>query len=236
MKVAESEGLMQAWLSRLWYEGNRCWVMAALSIGFSIRFQGGRHIPRTGPVLLVANHQSFIDPIAIGLATPRQLFYLARKTLFKQPQFGGFLRSVGCVPVDQEGFAREGLKTTLHLLKEGKAVLVFPEGERTWNGRMQPLKPGIHLLMKRSGVPVVPVGIAGAFAAYPRTQKLPRLAPPFLPATDATVAVSVGPALEPRGHIGWPRERVLEELFKKISEQIDCAEHLRRQSRRCPTC
>jgi 1-acyl-sn-glycerol-3-phosphate acyltransferase len=224
---------MPEWLSRLWYEGNRWGVMAALSLGFSLRFEGGRNIPRRGPVMLIANHQSFIDPLAIGLTTPRQLCYLARKTLFKNPQFGAYLRSVGCVPVDQEGFAREGLKTTLHLLKEGEAVLVFPEGERTWTGRMQPLKPGVHLLMKRSAVPIVPVGVAGAFEAYPRTRKLPRISPPFLPATDATVAVSVGPALNPHRYLDWPREQMLEELFNKIHEQQQRAERLRRKPASC---
>jgi 1-acyl-sn-glycerol-3-phosphate acyltransferase len=227
--AAGREGRMPDWLSRLWYEANRCWVMAALSLGFSLRFEGSRHIPRCGPALLVANHQSFIDPLAIGLATPRQLCYLARKTLFKKPLFTAFLLSVGCVPVDQEGFARQGLRATLDLLKQGKLVLVFPEGERTWSGKMQPLKPGVHLLIKRSGAPVVPVGIAGAYEAYPRTKKLPRFSPPFLPATDATMAVSIGRPLDPARFDDWSRERVLDDLFARISEQHQRAERLRRR-------
>jgi 1-acyl-sn-glycerol-3-phosphate acyltransferase len=226
---------MPEWFSRLWYETNRCWVMAAFSLGFSLRFQGGRNVPRQGPALLIANHQSFLDPLAIGLATPRQLCYLARKTLFTNPQFGGYLRSVGCVAVDQEGFAREGLKTTLDLLKEGRAVLVFPEGERTPTGEMLPFKPGVHLLMKRSAVPVVPVGIAGAFEAYPRTNLLPRLSPLFMPATNATVAVSVGPALNPHRYVDWHRKQVLDELFEKIREQKLRAERMRRKPRPCLT-
>jgi 1-acyl-sn-glycerol-3-phosphate acyltransferase len=226
---------MPDWLSRLWYETNRCWVMAAFSLGFSVRFRGGGNVPRQGPALLIANHQSFLDPLAIGLATPRQLCFLARKTLFNNPQFGGYLRSVGCVAVDQEGFAREGLQTTLDLLKEGKAVLVFPEGERTATGQMLSFKPGVHLLMKRSAVPVVPVGIAGAFEAYPRMRRLPRLSPLFMPATNATVAVSVGPALNPHRYIDWPRKKVLEDLFEKIHEQKLRAERMRRKPRRCLT-
>jgi 1-acyl-sn-glycerol-3-phosphate acyltransferase len=224
---------MPEWLSRLWYEANRCWVMAAFTLGFSVRFQGGGNVPRLGPALLIANHQSFLDPLAIGLATPRQLCFLARKTLFNNPQFGVYLRSTGCVAVDQEGFAREGLKTTLALLKDGKAVLVFPEGERTPTGKMLPFKPGVHLLMKRSAVPVVPVGIAGAFEAYPRMHLLPRLSPLFMPAAHATVAVSIGRALNPRCYVDWPRERVLEELFEKVQEQQLRAEALRRKPKSC---
>ncbi len=233
MNIANNGGPVPEWLSGVWYHFNRCGVMAAISLGFSLRFKGGQHIPRRGPALLVANHQSFIDPLAIGLATPRQLRYLARKTLFKQPQFGAYLRSVGCVPVDQEGFAREGLKTTLDLLKDGQVVLVFPEGERTPTGKMLPLKPGIHLLMKRSKVPVIPVGIAGAFEAYPRTALVPRFSPPFLPATDATVGVCVGKPMDPHHLVDWSREQVLEELFDKINEQQQCAERLRRKPSGC---
>jgi 1-acyl-sn-glycerol-3-phosphate acyltransferase len=228
-RVAGREGPMPDWLSRVWYEANRCWVMAALGIGFSLRFEGGRNIPSRGAALLVANHQSYIDPLAIGLATPRQLRYLARKTLFTQSLFARFLLSVGCVAVDQEGFARQGLQTTLDLLKQGQVVLVFPEGERTWTGRMQPLKPGIHLLLKRSGVPVIPVGIAGAYQAYPRTKKLPRPAPLFLPATDATMAVSIGRPMGPERFAGQPREHVLDDLFAQIHQQYERAERLRRK-------
>jgi 1-acyl-sn-glycerol-3-phosphate acyltransferase len=226
---------MPDWLSRLWYGSNKCWVMAAFSLGFSARFEGGRNVPRQGPALLIANHQSFLDPLAIGLCAPRQLCFLARKTLFTNPQFGGYLRSVGCVAVDQEGFAREGLKTTLALLKEGKAVLVFPEGERTPTGKMLPFKPGVHLLMKRSAVPVVPVGIAGAFDAYPRMNLLPRLSPLFLPATHATVAVSIGCPLNPHRYVDWSREQVLDELFQKVREQQLRAERLRRKAQPCLT-
>jgi 1-acyl-sn-glycerol-3-phosphate acyltransferase len=164
-------------LKTLWYEVCRGHIMAGMTLGFSLRWEGGRHIPQRGPALLVANHESFLDPPAIGLTTTRQLCYLARKTLFT-PSFGWFLRSVNCVPVDQEGIAKEGLKTILELLGKGRAVLVFPEGERTRDGAMLPLKPGIQLLIKRAQAPIIPVGIAGAFDAYPRDQLLPTPAMP----------------------------------------------------------
>src|SRR5205085_9333441 len=125
---------------------------------FSFRWEGGRRVPKQGPVLLVANHQSFLDPVAVGIAARRHLCYLARKTLFTNPTFGAFLRSVNVVPVDQEGVAKDGLRTVLDLLRADQAVLVFPEGERTLNGRMSPLRPGVHLLIKRSQVPIIPVG------------------------------------------------------------------------------
>ena len=220
---------MPDWLSRLWYGTNKCWVMAAFSLGFSTRFEGGCNVPRQGPALLIANHQSFLDPPCVGLASPRQLCYLARKTLFKHGPFGWYLRSVNCVPVDQEGVAKEGLKTIIDLLNRGKAVLVFPEGERTLTGEIGPLKPGIQLLLRKTQAPVVPVGIAGAFDAFPRTRLLPRLAPLFLPGCRGTVAVVVGEPLDGARYAALPREKCLAELHDAIQAMKDRAEHLRRK-------
>jgi 1-acyl-sn-glycerol-3-phosphate acyltransferase len=219
---------MNRWMNWLFYEVCRGHIMAGLTLGFSLRFEGGRNVPESGPALLVANHQSFLDPIAVGLTTTRQLHYLARKTLFT-PKFGWFLRSVNCVPVDQEGVAKEGLKTILGLLGQGKAVLVFPEGERTWRGDVQPLKPGVHLLIKRAHAPVIPVGIAGAYDAFPRTRKVPKFSPLFMPAGKGTVAVSVGKPLDPRHFADLPREQVLHDMRAAIEETQQRAERLRRK-------
>jgi 1-acyl-sn-glycerol-3-phosphate acyltransferase len=219
---------MPGWLNAAWYEVCRCHIMAGLTLGFSLRFEGGRNIPAQGPALLIANHESFLDPIAVGLTTTRQLCYLARKSLFT-PGFGWFLRSVGCVPVNQDGIAKEGLKTILRLLGQGRAVLVFPEGERTITGEMNPLKPGIQLLIKRTQAPIVPVGIAGAFEAFPRTRKVPRLSPLFMPAGKGTIAVSVGQPLDARHYLELPRAQMLIELQQAIQAMKDRAEHLRRK-------
>lgn len=219
---------MAPWLKSLWYEVCRGHIMAGLTLGFSLRWEGGRNIPQRGPALLISNHESFIDPIAIGLTTTRQLCYLARKTLFT-PSFGWFLRSVNCVPVDQEGVAKEGLKTILRLLGEGRAVLVFPEGERTTTGEMLPLKPGIQLLIKRARAPIIPVGIAGAFHAYPRGRVLPTPAPLFLPAGKGTIALSVGKPLDAHHYVDLPREQMLTELREAIQERKAHAERLRRK-------
>jgi 1-acyl-sn-glycerol-3-phosphate acyltransferase len=222
--------MQQDWRSALWYGAN-FWTMYALyTLGLGLRTEGSRHMPRRGPVLIVANHESFLDPIAIGLAVRRRIAYLARKTLFKNRLFGGFLRSVGCVPVDQEGVAKEGLKTSLELLQAGHALLVFPEGERTPSGKMQPFKAGIHLLVKRAGVPVLPVGVAGAYEAYPRHAALPKLSLPFWPAPAGALAVTVGKPLPPQRFAGLPREQVLAELFDEVKAVADRAERLRRKA------
>ena len=226
--AAEVSLSMSSLFNSLLYEFSRCQIMAGLTLGFSYRFQGGRHIPATGPALLVSNHESFLDPIAIGLTTTRQLHYLARKTLFRGV-FGNFLRRVNCVPVDQEGVAKEGLKTVIALLKEGKAVLVFPEGERTPNGEMLELKPGIQLIIRKTTPPIVPVGIAGAFGAYPRTEKIPRFSPLFMPASRGTFAVSVGAPLDGQAYAEKEPAQSLKDLQAAIQAMKDRAEKLRRK-------
>ncbi len=220
---------MQGWRSYLLYEGSYWALQALATLGLSFRFEGRQNVPRRGPALMVANHESYLDPLLVGLAAPRQIGYLARKTLFKNRFFGAYLRAVHVFPVDQEGVAKEGLKTVLELLKAGEVVLIFPEGERTWDGAMQPLKPGVQLLIKRAQVPVIPVGVAGAFEALPRTRKLPHLSPLFLPATGAAVAVSIGKPQPAARYADLPREQLLVELGREIAVLRERAKRLRRK-------
>jgi len=186
---------MRRRLKFVWYEIVHWFTFIAYMLAFSLRLAGKRNMPRQGPVLVIANHQSFLDPNAIGLACRRHLVYLARKTLFQQRILALLMRSLNAVPIDQDGVAKEGLKTIIDQLKAGRAVLVFPEGERAL-GSLQQLKPGIHLVIKRVPVPIVPVGIAGFNAAWPRHSPLPSFAPLFLPPTARTMAISVGKALD----------------------------------------
>src|SRR3954471_21386485 len=119
----------------------------ALTLGWSLRTEGREHMPASGPALIIANHQSFFDPVLIGVSTRRHLCYLARKTLFANSFFSWLIRMLNAVPIDQEGVGKDGIKTILGQLKLGQAVVVFPEGERTLTGSMNPLKPGIQLLI-----------------------------------------------------------------------------------------
>jgi 1-acyl-sn-glycerol-3-phosphate acyltransferase len=134
------------------------------------------------------------------------------------------------VPVDQEGVAKEGMKTILEQLKAGRAVLVFPEGERTSTGELQPLKPGIYLLIKRITAPIVPIGIAGAFDAWPRTRKWPKLSPLFLPPTGADIAVCVGKPIPAERYRDMPRDQVLAELHEELKRVTTRAQQMRRKS------
>jgi 1-acyl-sn-glycerol-3-phosphate acyltransferase len=201
------------------------------TLGFSFRHAGQRNMPATGPALLVANHQSYLDPPLVGLAAHRPLVYLARKTLFRNPYFASIIRLMNAVPIDQDGVGKEGIRTILDQLQLGKAVLVFPEGTRTPNGTMQPLKAGIQLLIKRAQAPIVPVGIAGAYDAWPIWRKYPLPAPIFLPCMAGCIAVSLGKPVDAARFAEMPREQSLQALFDLIQAEVGHAEKLRRQDR-----
>jgi 1-acyl-sn-glycerol-3-phosphate acyltransferase len=217
------------WLADLWYDFCYYIVLTTLQVGWSLRITGRRNVPLQGPVLIVGNHESFFDPPAIGVSTSRRLYYLARKTLYRNRLFGALLRSIHSVPVDQEGVAKEGLKAILDLLKAGEGVVVFPEGERTWTGEMIRLKPGILLILKRLPVPIVPVGIAGAFEAFPRTQKWPVLSPVFWPRNGHDIAIAIGKPIPPGYYADMPREKILEDLYNRIYRMRERARQLRRK-------
>ena len=199
-----------------------------MTFGWSLRATGRRHLPRTGPVLLLANHQSHFDPTTIGACTTRQLRYLARSTLFTNAAFGRFLRYFGAVPIDR-GFGKEGLQTTLDLLDRGEAVLVFPEGERSHTGLIQPLKPGISLLLKRVRCPVVPVGIAGAYAAWPRHDPFPVPDPLVLPTEGRSIGVAFGPAFPANHFEKHDRDTMLAEVDAAMRSAHAEAERVRRK-------
>jgi 1-acyl-sn-glycerol-3-phosphate acyltransferase len=221
---------LQDWLPYLWYETTYLASFAGMTFGFGLRMEGMHHVPRHGPALLISNHQSYLDPVLVGLCARRHIHYLARKTLFKHRVFARLILSLNAVAIDQDGIGIEGLRITVQQLKAGHAVVLFPEGERTHDGRLQPLKPGIQLLLKRSTAPVIPVGIAGAFEAWSRWRKLPLPAPLFLPASERSIAVVIGPPLDPRPLAELPRQRALDELGREIQSACTRAEHLRRKA------
>ena len=105
------------------------------------------------------------------------------------PPLKQFITACGAFPVRRGERDLEAIRVATELCRAGHIVVMFPEGERTHDGLLEPFKPGFSLLVKKAKSPIIPAGIAGAYAAFPRTKKLPRLAPLFMPPSDATIAV-----------------------------------------------
>ena len=140
---------------------------------FRWRVYNPERVPMEGPVILAANHASFLDPPLVGSALTRALNYLARDTLFSVPVVGSLLRAWKVVPVDRDGGGGAGLRAIFDRLLQGGAILLFPEGTRTSNGQLQPARSGIGLVVIKSSAPVVPVRLFGTYEAYGRHIRFP---------------------------------------------------------------
>jgi 1-acyl-sn-glycerol-3-phosphate acyltransferase len=222
---------MSPWLADRWWDLGKVACFYTLTSLFSLRTAGGRNVPSSGPVLLLSNHQTFLDPVLVGLAVPRYVRWVARQTLHKNRFLAALINSLRAIPIDHRGFSREGLQSTLDALEHGDCVGMFPEGERTHDGLLHQFKPGFSLLVKRSKAPIVPAGIAGAYNAWSRTRKLPWPSPLFMPPTDRTIAVSVGKPIDPARFTGVSRDEMLGELQQAVRIEMGKAERLRRKSK-----
>lgn len=165
----------------------------ALRVLFDMFFRGEvvglDHLPKRGGVLLAANHASHLDPPMIGCQISRQIAYFARKTLWKGGVSSWWLDAVGVIPVDRDGGQDVGaIKRVLKALKEERGLILFPEGTRTLDGRLQPARPGVGFMACKTQVPVVPVRIFGSFEAFGKGGPL-RLGTP--------VTIVFGPPLLP---------------------------------------
>ena len=118
--------------------------------------------------LLAMNHQSFLDPPLAGIACDREIFYLARKSLLEWPVLGGLFPKLNVIPYDQTGADMSAIKAVIRVVKDDKATVIFPEGTRSRDGRLQPAQAGLGMIVAKTLVPVVPMRIFGAFEAFPR--------------------------------------------------------------------
>jgi 1-acyl-sn-glycerol-3-phosphate acyltransferase len=141
---------------------------------FGWRVYNPERVPKAGPVILAANHQSYLDPPLVGAGLKRGINYLAREDLFRFPVVGWVLHSWQAVPVDREGGGAAGLRAILDRLLAGGAIILFPEGTRSRDGTLQPARSGIGLTVIKSTAPVIPVRVFGTYAAYGRHLRIPR--------------------------------------------------------------
>jgi 1-acyl-sn-glycerol-3-phosphate acyltransferase len=202
---------------------------AVLRLFFGFRTRGRRNVPARGGVILAINHQSYLDPVIIGCAIPRPVQFMARETLFWGP-FGRLIRALNAFPVSRGEADVRALREYVSRVKAGHAVLLFPEGTRTRDGRLQPLEAGVGMLAARAGAPVVPAYVDGAFRAWPRHRLLPRFAP---------VAVRFGRPIPVDRRQGEGRrehqERIREEIAARLREmEAEAFSRRRGRSRRPP--
>ena len=191
-----------------------CLFRLVFAAYFRWRVFNPERVPLTGPVILAANHASFIDPPLVGSGLKREINYLARESLFRFPVVGAVLRAVNSVPVDRDGGGAAGLKAILGRLLAGGGIILFPEGTRTRDGRLQPARSGIGLAVIKSEAPVVPVRVFGTFEAYGRHLKFPHPHP---------IAVKYGQPIlfeELRAEAKTCSKPRLKEIYQQVAWEI----------------
>ena len=161
-------------LQRLWYALCQQVARVLLVLVFGLRVFHRRRFPAAGGVLVVANHQSYLDPILAAVGMPRPFHPMARQSLFRPAPFTWIIRSLYAFPVRRSSADLGAIREALRRLKQGAVVLMFPEGTRTRDGSIGLLQAGPVAVAARAGVPVMPVVIDGAFEAWPRARFLPR--------------------------------------------------------------
>lgn len=162
-------------LQRIWYA-----ALQLIARGFYITLLLGRafhrdRVPESGGLLVVSNHQSFLDPVLAALPIGRPFNPMARDSLFRQRAFAWLIRSLYAFPVKRGRADLGAIREAIRRLKRGNIVLVFPEGTRTRDGTIRPLLAGMIVIAQRSGVPVLPMVIDGAYQCWPRDRRLPTL-------------------------------------------------------------
>lgn len=171
---------------------------------FNYRVVGAENLIEEGPCIIAANHCSYLDPPLVGVAFRRGIHYLARKTLLDWPVLGPIFPQLNVIPVDQKNADRSALMGAIRVVREGGAVLIFPEGTRSPDGRLQPAQPGIGMIAAKTGAPVVPVAISGSHQALPRGRSWPK---------RSAISVRIGPPIRPN-FTGQERE------YLKMSQRV----------------
>ena len=174
------------------------------------RFQvfGAGSVPSTGGVLLMSNHASYVDPVFMGAAVDRNLYYMARSTLFRPGLIGWFLLNMNAFPVHLGVLDRRAVRRALQLLEDGNLLLIFPEGTRSVDGTLGKPQAGVGLIAYKTTASVVPVFLSGTHKALPRGAKMLKL---------AKIMVSFGSPID----MEYYRERkASRETYVEIGEEV----------------
>ncbi|HET7266081.1 MAG TPA: lysophospholipid acyltransferase family protein [bacterium] len=163
-------------------------VKGTLRLGFGLQVRDVGRIPGDGPVILAANHGSQIDPLVMAAAVPRRCTFLAAAELLTMPVLGALIRPFRVVPVRRGRFDRGAIEECLARLDRGDALVIFPEGKISTDGRLQRPRDGLAFLAGRARVPIVPVGIGGTYDVWPLGTRMPR---------PGRITVCVGEAIVP---------------------------------------
>jgi len=187
-----------------------------LSIVFGFKVTGKENVPAAGPVIVVANHASAFDPIALGCACPRQINFMAKAELFDNPISASFLRRLHAFPVRRGRVDREAYRQSMDILKAGEVLGMFPEGTRSATGELQGAHPGAARFAIQTGTPVLPAAVVGTFAGHRKGLK--RFKEPMVRVVFGEL---IWPKVDRAGAtVREETDALAEEIMKRIGELI----------------
>lgn len=192
---------------RMFYRFLRLLARLIAAVGFAFRTEGRHHLDTPAGAMLLSTHQSVMDPVLVGMIVNRRLNYLARKTLFKHSAFAFLIRVLDAIEIDRDRGGLAGLKEMLKRLQKGELVLLFPEGTRTSDGEVAPLKPGFIPIARRSQVPLIPIAVVGAYECLPKGARLP---------TRMPISVVVGEPIVANAYMSMQDHELLDTLSQRL--------------------
>ncbi|MCH8206149.1 MAG: 1-acyl-sn-glycerol-3-phosphate acyltransferase [Chloroflexi bacterium] len=174
------------------------------------KVEGKENVPPMGPLIVVANHQSYLDPPILGACLPRRIWFLAKDSIFRGPILNWFLRSYGAFPLDRFGSDLRAYRWALNKLERDQVLVLFPEGTRS-KGSMNKALPGVARLALKTGAPLLPVGIVG-------TEHMGHWLRVLNP--SGTIRVNIGTVFSLPSIDGRPSQEVLGSLTDMIMQRV----------------
>jgi len=168
-------------------------------------------VARNRPVLILANHQSYLDPILVGMAIhPTVGYSMARRSLWNNPVLARIITWLNAIAVERGEMDMAAIRRCLGILQEGYPLVLYPEGTRTSDGSVGPFASGTMLLIRRAKPQVIPVGIAGAFEVWPRDRSKPH--------ATGCIRICVGEPIEADQLLSQPASEALDQLHQAVCE------------------
>ena len=188
-----------------------CWLIFKSLYRF--KAIGKENVPKTGRVIFVSNHKSYLDPVIVGLACyPRRISYMAKEELFQVPILKNLIKWLYAFPVKRERIDKKALKSALRVLREEGALGMFPEGTRRRSETLGSPHQGVVMIASKTKTPIVPIGILGANKVFPDDKRLPRF---------PKIRVRIGTPLEINDNLSKEElQRISENIMTEIAQLI----------------
>lgn len=195
------------------YRFMRFFVVGYVRVVYRARVVGLEHVPRTGPYIIAPSHRSMLDIPLAGAITTRRIRFMGKAPLFRVPMLGTIFRALGGFPVERDGGDVGPVRDSLRILQEGEPLVVYPEGSRQRGRDIAPLQPGAAYLAAKAGVPIVPLGIAGAEETF-------RTRPGRLPGFGRIIVVVGEPIPPPTRQGSIVKRSAVDELTATLHERL----------------